>query len=242
MLGYLLLQIKCAACVWVPRHLTLLGSLQHVSGPGSWQPMAQMMSPQAGGIMRSSGMGLGKDSMSPSSTESSHYTARPTQMPMSDSRQVHSMRLLTLAASTLPSSSQIAYMSGLLALEGIRVGESLTGGLVLQEEEFLMSLSTPQNRGPTVQQQQRFPYPSMMGHEELGGMPRMAARAPYEDEMRVRFAPSKPLLQSPVLAEQIRQQLTFSGTCQSACSSLCFGRAWISVTPVGKRPSMSSGC
>ena len=92
MLGYLLLQIECAARVRVPRHLTLAGSLQHVSGPGSWQPMAQMMSPQAGGGMRS-GMGLGKDSMSPSSTESSHYTARPTQMPMSDSRQVHSMRL-----------------------------------------------------------------------------------------------------------------------------------------------------
>ena len=50
----------------------------------------------------------------------------------------------------------------------------------------------------------------------------MAARAPYEDEMRVRFAPS--LLQSIVHVEQ--SPSAFSGICQSACSSLCYGMAW----------------
>ena len=125
-------------------------------------------------------------------------------------------------------------MLGLLVLESIGVGESLTGALVLQDEDFLMSLSAPQNRGPNVQQQ-RFPYPSMMGHDEVGGMPRMAARTPYEDEMRVRFAPSEPVLQSSVHVEQIPPAADILWHL-SVC--LLLPVLWdgvVSAPPVGKR-------
>lgn len=49
----------------------------------SYRPPAQVPHSQSAGQMRSL-----NESVSPSSTETSHYAARPLQMPMAESRQV----------------------------------------------------------------------------------------------------------------------------------------------------------